>query len=400
MYEEIYNEEDGTAEFSKLEFKELGIYSYKISEINTGDREIKYDEKVQILEIEVKINSLTNKLEKVIKLDNKEVPSPVEVVFTNYYGNAEIEGDKNKDIVEGTKTWEDNDNEGSTRPESIVVNLLADGEIVDEKVVTESDGWTWKFIDLPLYQEDGETEIVYTVEEEPVDGYTSTIEGFNITNTLNATTEPDGEENHETIIETEPDNFEDIIEEDTSIEEELIDEDEVVPEKELENEEDVFFDETEIIELTNEDEEFNNELNQLEDDLNINFNEFIEEKTSHENDDYFIKNYEEYDEMQIPEEVELNMLVDDDVVDTIVFRRDENWINEIININESVNGFQFVNSEGYPINIEVIISSDGLEIDRNVMMISDIWRQRFFEFISEDRDENTNLSIEIIPILF
>ena len=84
--------------------------------------------------------------------------------------------------VSGTKTWIDNDNQDGIRPERIIINLLANGEKVDNKVVTEKNGtWEYSFTDLPKY-ENGEA-ITYTVEEVPVDGYTTTIDGYNITNT-------------------------------------------------------------------------------------------------------------------------------------------------------------------------------------------------------------------------
>ncbi len=83
--------------------------------------------------------------------------------------------------VAGTKTWDDNNNQDGIRPQSITVNLLADGVKVDSKTVTEADGWKWSFTDLPKNKE-GKV-IVYTVEEEAVEGYTASVEGFDITNT-------------------------------------------------------------------------------------------------------------------------------------------------------------------------------------------------------------------------
>lgn len=42
--------------------------------------------------------------------------------------------------ISGTKTWDDADNQDGMRPQSITVNLLADGQKVAEKQVTEADG--------------------------------------------------------------------------------------------------------------------------------------------------------------------------------------------------------------------------------------------------------------------
>ena len=84
--------------------------------------------------------------------------------------------------VTGTKTWADNDDQDGKRPDSITVNLLANGTVVDTKTVTADDNWTYTFSDLDQYDADG-NEIAYTVSEEMVDGYTTVVDGYNITNT-------------------------------------------------------------------------------------------------------------------------------------------------------------------------------------------------------------------------
>nr|MCR5182563.1 Cna B-type domain-containing protein [Clostridia bacterium] len=72
-----------------------------------------------------------------------------------------------------------NDIEGK-RPKNITVELFADGEKIDEQVVTSANNWKFTFTDLPKMK-DGK-EIVYTIGELPVKEYTTTIEGFKITN--------------------------------------------------------------------------------------------------------------------------------------------------------------------------------------------------------------------------
>ena len=83
--------------------------------------------------------------------------------------------------VEGSKTWDDADNQDGKRPAQITVNLLKNGKKVASKTVTEADGWKWTFDNLEK-SENGK-DITYTVEEEAVEGYTSKVSGFNITNT-------------------------------------------------------------------------------------------------------------------------------------------------------------------------------------------------------------------------
>ena len=81
----------------------------------------------------------------------------------------------------GVKTWDDNDDQDGVRPKSITVDLLADGEKIQSKTVTAADGWRYSFEDLPQFK-DGK-KITYTVSEQPVDGYKTTIDGTAITNT-------------------------------------------------------------------------------------------------------------------------------------------------------------------------------------------------------------------------
>lgn len=80
----------------------------------------------------------------------------------------------------GTKTWNDNDNQDGKRPETITVNLLADGERVASKEVTAADNWAYEFTDLPKFK-DGQ-ELNYTIQEDKVDDYSTKINGFDIIN--------------------------------------------------------------------------------------------------------------------------------------------------------------------------------------------------------------------------
>ena len=81
--------------------------------------------------------------------------------------------------VNGTKFWEDNNNQDGIRPTSITVKLLNGTTEVDSKVVSEP--WTYSFTELPKYA-NGQ-EIQYTIEEVDVDGYESKANGHDLTNT-------------------------------------------------------------------------------------------------------------------------------------------------------------------------------------------------------------------------
>ena len=76
----------------------------------------------------------------------------------------------------------DEDNAYGTRPESITVHLFAGGTEVDSAELNAENGWLYIFRDLPefnMYEE----KIVYNITEDPVERYTTKIDGFRIVNT-------------------------------------------------------------------------------------------------------------------------------------------------------------------------------------------------------------------------
>ena len=84
--------------------------------------------------------------------------------------------------VEGTKTWNDNNNQDGIRPSSIQVKLLADGQDTG-LIATASEATGWKYHFEGLAKNQNGKEIKYTVQEVNVpEGYTSTVNGYNITN--------------------------------------------------------------------------------------------------------------------------------------------------------------------------------------------------------------------------
>ncbi|WP_236735752.1 Cna B-type domain-containing protein [Bacillus mycoides] len=82
--------------------------------------------------------------------------------------------------VEGTKTW--NDNNATNRPSSVKVDLLQNGKVIDTKEVTAATNWKYTFEKIPTYDTNGVV-YIYTVKEQPVDGYKSEVKGYDITNT-------------------------------------------------------------------------------------------------------------------------------------------------------------------------------------------------------------------------
>ena len=104
------------------------------------------------------------------KLYNKYTPAPTP------------EPDAEFVDVPVTKTWSDNNNKDGNRPDSVTVRLYADGVEVASHVLTAAENWNFTFTELPRYQEDNRTEIVYTVNEDAVQMYSVQINGYNLVN--------------------------------------------------------------------------------------------------------------------------------------------------------------------------------------------------------------------------
>ena len=126
-----------------------------------------------------------------VKADGTEINYSIEEVTIAGYQSV-ITGDAKtgftitntnveKISVEGTKTWDDNNNQDGKRPTQITINLLKNGVKVSSKNVTAADGWKWKFENLDKYENGNEN--TYTVTEERVDGYSTEVNGYNVKNT-------------------------------------------------------------------------------------------------------------------------------------------------------------------------------------------------------------------------
>jgi LPXTG-motif cell wall-anchored protein len=95
-------------------------------------------------------------------------------ITNNYTANELIS-------LSGKKIWNDQNDIDGLRPDSITVNLLADGLNKESKQVSKNDNWQYSFDNLPKFDKDGR-QITYSVSEDSVPGYTAAIDGMNITN--------------------------------------------------------------------------------------------------------------------------------------------------------------------------------------------------------------------------
>ncbi|EOF86364.1 hypothetical protein SGK_00833, partial [Enterococcus faecium EnGen0140] len=87
-------------------------------------------------------NEYTFKVQEVDQNGNDYVPSGYQKIE-----NGLVVTNENKEVisVSGQKTWEDNENQDGKRPTTITVNLLADGQPIQHKEVSEKDDWRYRF---------------------------------------------------------------------------------------------------------------------------------------------------------------------------------------------------------------------------------------------------------------
>ena len=118
---------------------------------------------------------------KPIEYTVKEVGTPTGYTATETGMNVTNTYTPEKTSVKGKKIWKGDENHKDARPASIIVKLLANGkETGKTAIASEATGWTYEFTELDRYK-DGQA-IEYSVVEVPVEGYKSTVDGFNITN--------------------------------------------------------------------------------------------------------------------------------------------------------------------------------------------------------------------------
>lgn len=171
-------------------------FKFKIVEVENPENVIfsgETDEKGNIIVSGLKAN-VFYEISEIEREDDKYLINPIKYKFKinkktqilDEDGNLFIQSSFNfanaeKTEISGKKTWNDNENQDGIRPESITIKLLANGNVIDTKKVTLQDGWKWTFTNLPKYA-NGE-EIVYTIIEDKVEGYTATYENFDVENT-------------------------------------------------------------------------------------------------------------------------------------------------------------------------------------------------------------------------
>jgi len=168
---------EGEISFGDITYTQPGTYVYTVAELAVGEKGYTYDNSVYTLTVVITgaygtMTVQSKRLEKDGVLYDK-------AVFTNRYRQEEPGTDKV--VISGSKTWQHGANKPENYPQSIMINIIGNNQIVLQWVVTEAEHWSWSFI-LDKYDANGR-EIVYTVDEFAVPNYVKRIDGYNVINT-------------------------------------------------------------------------------------------------------------------------------------------------------------------------------------------------------------------------
>lgn len=130
-----------------------------------------------------------NGVELIYTVREKDVPAGYTVSYDGMTITNTADGNEQTTLAI-TKTWKDDDNKAGKRPDSIEVEILADGQAVKTVTLAAKDGWK---IEVQLDKYLNGKAITYTVQEKGVpEGYTAEYDQatLTITNTYKSTPTP------------------------------------------------------------------------------------------------------------------------------------------------------------------------------------------------------------------
>ena len=166
-------------------YKQFKDGVYTLENLPVGEYQVQEDAdsaKIDGYTLEVKGNNGK------VKVKDKETTT---VAITNTYTpntpNIPVTPSTPKTSVKVTKNWV------GGQESSAVIHLLADGNVIKTETLNAQNGWTYTFSNLD--KESAGHDIQYTVTEDKVDGYTTSItgdmqNGFVITNTKDQSDKP------------------------------------------------------------------------------------------------------------------------------------------------------------------------------------------------------------------
>lgn len=176
------NDAAGNIAFSEIVYDTTGEYYYTVSEVAGTFAGITYD--TAIFNVTVTITEDEGVL-------SADITYPTEtVVFSNSYAQPPKKPcvcpsriTKCRKTIAGQKIWIDNNNAENTRPESVEIILLRDGDYYMSQTLETATDAEFVFCCVPIRDNQGR-DYDYQLSEKAVQGYSSTVEGNNIINTL------------------------------------------------------------------------------------------------------------------------------------------------------------------------------------------------------------------------
>ena len=115
-------------------------------------------------------------------VDISETETSLYKLFT-ITNKHKIDKEPEKTSIFIKKIWDDKNDKDKLRPDNIDVNIYRNNIKIDTVTLSKYNNWEYSYSDLLKYDEN-DNEYIYTIDEvSRINGYTSSIDGFTITNT-------------------------------------------------------------------------------------------------------------------------------------------------------------------------------------------------------------------------
>ena len=174
------NNKDGKIKFEvEVTAKDMDYHTYLVREVVGDNKDIVYDKHEEEIVVLIEDNGKD-------ELDCTVVYQ-IEGIFKNEFVDPLVD-------ITINKIWDDNNDSDGNRPQSIAVDILANGKVISTVILNAKNSWSYTLEQLDMYDSEGKL-INYTVKENIVlKDYSVTYSkkeyNFTITNTYNKPDEP------------------------------------------------------------------------------------------------------------------------------------------------------------------------------------------------------------------
>lgn len=164
----------GEGEFGSVTFKNPGVYTYTISELNTGIKGFIYDERTY--NIVITITEENNVLSASIDWEGRSKDNPG-ILFTNTYDETVL---GTNIVIAGTINFEHGNNKKDNYPKSVILEIYGNNELVMQKQISNKDNWKY-MLEVPKYDSNG-NKVVYTIKQNEIENYETKAVGYDVYN--------------------------------------------------------------------------------------------------------------------------------------------------------------------------------------------------------------------------